>query len=89
MPNNDLHLIGMCEKELFELRILDDETVIYTALCPYKMTIGEVLNNDFCKNYVSTQSANGYTVLFTLNGEGVNYDMEITESLDIHTLKNT
>lgn len=87
MPNNDLHLIGMCEKELFELRILDDETVIYTALCPYKMTIGEVLNNDFCKNYVSTQSANGYTVLFTLNGEGVNYDMEITESLDIHTLK--
>jgi hypothetical protein len=37
--------------------------------------------------YVSTQSANGQTVSFVLNGEPVNEEMEITSNLDIYVEK--
>ena len=87
MPNNDLTVMGTYDVELYEVRIIDGEEIIYTKTCAYKTKLSPVLNDEIIVEYVETQSANGQTVSFVLNGEPVNEEMEITSNLDIYVEK--
>lgn len=87
MPNKNIVVNGNYEKELYEIRIIDGEEIIYTETCAYKTKLSSVLSNENVKEYVATQSANGYTVSFVLTGETVNEEMEITSNLDIYVEK--
>lgn len=87
MPNNDLTVIGTYDVELYEVRIIDGENIIYTKICAYKTKLSSVLSDENVTEYVATQSANGQTVSFALNGEPVNEEMEITSNLDIYVEK--
>lgn len=87
MPNNDLTVKGTYDVELYEVRIIDRENIIYTKICAYKTKFGSVLSDENVTEYVATQSANGQTVSFVLNGEPVNEEMEITSNLDIYVEK--
>ena len=87
MPNNDLTVIGTYDVELYEVRIIDGENIIHTKICAYKTKLSSVLSDENVTEYVATQSANGQTVSFVLNGEPVNEEMEITSNLDIYVEK--
>ena len=87
MPNNDLTVTGTYDIELYEVRIIDGEEIIYTKTCTYKTKLSSVLNDEIIVEYVETQSANGQTVSFVLNGEPVNEEMKITSNLDIYVEK--
>ena len=87
MPNNDLTVIGTYDVELYEVRIIDGESIIHTKICAYKTKLSSVLSDENVTEYVATQSANGQTVSFTLNGEPVNEEMGITSNLDIYVEK--
>jgi len=87
MPNNDLTVMGTYDVELFEVSIFDGDIKILNKPYAYKTKLSSVLNDETIVEYVSTQSANGYTVVFTLNGEPVNEEMEITSNLDIYVEK--
>ena len=87
MPNNDLTVKGTYDVELYEVRIIDGENIIHTKICAYKTKLGSVLSDENVTEYVATQSANGQTVSFALNGEPVNEEMEITSNLDIYVEK--
>ena len=87
MPNKNIVVNGNYEKELYEVRIIDGEEVVYTETCVYKAKLSSVLSNGNVTEYVETQSANGQTVSFELNGEPVNKEMEITSNLDIYVKK--
>ena len=87
MPNKNIAVNGNYEKELYEVRIIDGEEVVYTETCVYKTKLSSVLSNKNVTEYVETQSANGQTVSFELNGEPVNKEMEITSNLDIYVKK--
>ena len=87
MPNKNIVVNGNYEKELYEVRIIDGEEVVYTETCAYKTKLSSVLSNKNVTEYVETQSANGQTVSFELNGEPVNKEMEITSNLDIYVKK--
>lgn len=87
MPNNDFTVMGTYDVELYEVRIIDGEEIIYTKTCAYKTKLSSVLNDEIIVEYVETQSANGQTVSFVLNGEPVNEEMEITSNLDIYVEK--
>ena len=87
MPNKNIVVNGNYEKELYEVRIIDGEEVVYTETCVYKTKLSSVLSNGNVTEYVETQSANGQTVSFKLNGEPVNKEMEITSNLDIYVKK--
>ena len=87
MPNNDFTVKGTYDVELYEVRIIDRENIIYTKICAYKTKFGSVLSDENVTEYVATQSANGQTVSFVLNGEPVNEEMEITSNLDIYVEK--
>ena len=87
MPNNDLTVIGTYDVELYEVRIIDGESIIHTKICAYKTKLSSVLSDENVTEYVATQSANGQTVSFVLNGEPVNEEMEITSNLDIYVEK--
>lgn len=87
MPNKNIAVNGTYEKELYEVRIIDGEEVVYTETCAYKTKLSSVLSNKNVTEYVETQSANGQTVSFELNGEPVNKEMEITSNLDIYVKK--
>ena len=45
------------------------------------------MHDENVTEYVATQSANGQTVSFVLNGEPVNEEMEITSNLDVYVEK--
>ena len=83
MPNNNITIIGRYKKEVFEVRVVDGNMVIFDTICEYKTTLNSILSNDVVKDYVLTESANGYTVVFTLNGKEVDENMEVKENLDI------
>lgn len=87
MPNNDLTVMGTYDVELFEVSIFDGDIKILNKPYAYKTKLSSVLNDETIVEYVSTQSANGYTVVFTLNGETVNEDMEITSDVTIYVEK--
>lgn len=87
MPNNDLTVIGTYDVELFEVSIFDGDIKILNKPYAYKTKLSSVLNDETIVEYVSTQSANGQTVSFVLNGEPVNEEMEITSNLDIYVEK--
>lgn len=87
MPNKNIVVNGTYEKELYEVRIIDGEEIVYTETCVYKTKLSSVLSNKNVTEYVETQSANGQTVSFELNGEPVNKEMEITSNLDIYVKK--
>ena len=87
MPNNDLTVMGTYDVELFEVSIFDGDIKIFNKPYAYKTKLSSVLNDETIVEYVSTQSANGYTVVFTLNGETVNEDMEITSDVTIYVEK--
>lgn len=87
MPNKNIAVNGNYEKELYEVRIIDGEEVVYTETCVYKTKLNSVLSNKNVTEYVETQSANGQTVSFELNREPVNKEMEITSNLDIYVKK--
>ena len=87
MPNNDLTVMGTYDVELFEVSIFDGDIKILNKPYAYKTKLSSVLNDETIVEYVSTQSANGQTVSFVLNGELVNEEMEITSNLDIYVEK--
>ena len=87
MPNNDLTVMGTYDVELFEVSIFDGDIKILNKPYAYKTKLSSVLNDETIVEYVSTQSANGQTVSFVLNGEPVNEEMEITSNLDIYVEK--
>ena len=87
MPNNDLTVMGTYDVELFEVSIFDGDIKILNKPYAYKTKLSSVLNDETIVEYVSTQSANGQTVSFLLNGEPVNEEMEITSNLDIYVEK--
>ena len=87
MPNNDLTVKGTYDAELYEVRIIDGENIIHTKICAYKTKLSSVLSDENVTEYVATQSANGQTVSFVLNGEPVNEEMGITSNLDIYVEK--
>lgn len=87
MPNKNIAVNGNYEKELYEVRIIDGEEVVYTETCVYKTKLNSVLSNKNVTEYVETQSANGQTVSFELNREPVNKEMEIISNLDIYVKK--
>ena len=87
MPNNDLTVMGTYDVELFEVSVFDGEIKILNKPYAYKTKLSSVLNDEIIVEYVSTQSANGQTVSFVLNGEPVNGEMEITSNLDIYVEK--
>ena len=87
MPNKNIVVNGNYEKELYEVRIIDGEEVVYTETCVYKTKLNSVLSNKNVTEYVETQSANGQTVSFELNREPVNKEMEIISNLDIYVKK--
>ena len=87
MPNNDLTVKGTYDVELYEVRIIDGENIIHTKICAYKTKLSSVLSDENVTEYVATQSANGQTVSFVLNGEPVNEEMGITSNLDIYVEK--
>ena len=87
MPNNDLTVMGTYDVELFEVSVFDGEIKILNKPYVYKAKLSSVLNDEVIVEYVNTQSANGQTVSFILNGEPVNEEMEITSNLDIYVEK--
>ena len=87
MPNSDLDVRGDYDIEYFNVRVLDGDNVEFEYPYVYKTKLGLVLNEEKLVRYVETQSANGYTVVFTLNGEPVNEDMEITSDVTIYVEK--
>ena len=87
MPNNDLTVKGTYDVELYEVRIINGENIIHTKICAYKTKLSSVLSDENVTEYVATQSANGQTVSFVLNGEPVNEEMGITSNLDIYVEK--
>ena len=87
MPNNDLTVMGTYNVELFEVSVFDGDIKILNKSYAYKTKLSSVLNDEIIVEYVSTQSANGQTVSFVLNGELVNKEMEITSNLDIYVEK--
>ena len=87
MPNNDLTVMGTYDVELFEVSIFDGDIKILNKPYAYKTKLSSVLNDEAIVEYVSTQSANGQTVSFVLNGEPVNEEMEIVSNLDIYVEK--
>ena len=87
MPNNDLTVMGTYDVELFEVSIFDGDIKILNKPYAYKTKLSSVLNDETIVEYVSTQSANGQTVSFVLNGEPVNEEMEIVSNLDIYVEK--
>ena len=87
MPNNDLTVIGTYDAKTFEVSIFDGDIKILGKPYAYKTKLSSVLNDEIIVEYVETQSANGQTVSFKLNGEPVNKEMEITSNLDIYVEK--
>ena len=87
MPNNDLTVMGTYDVELFEVSVFDGDIKILNKPYAYKTKLSSVLNDETIVEYVSTQSANGQTVSFVLNGEPVNGEMEIVSNLDIYVEK--
>ena len=87
MPNNDLTVIGSYETKMFEVSVFDGDIKILGKPYVYKTKLSSVLNEAVIVEYVNTQSANGQTVSFVLNGEPVNEEMEITSNLDIYVEK--
>ena len=87
MPNNDLTVIGSYDAKMFEVSVFDGDIKILGKPYVYKTKLSSVLNDEVIVEYVNTQSANGQTVSFILNGEPVNEEMEITSNLDIYVEK--
>lgn len=87
MPNNDLDVKGNYDIEYFNVRVLEGDNVEFEHPYAYKTKLGLVLSEETLVRYMETQSANGYTVVFTLNGEPVNEDMEITSDVTIYVEK--
>lgn len=87
MPNNDLTVIGSYETKMFEVSVFDGDIKILGKPYVYKTKLSSVLNEAVIVEYVNTQSANGQTVSFVLNGEPVNEEMEITSNLDVYVKK--
>lgn len=87
MPNNDLIVIGSYETKMFEVSVFDGDIKILGKPYVYKTKLSSVLNEAVIVEYVNTQSANGQTVSFVLNGEPVNEEMEITSNLDVYVEK--
>lgn len=87
MPNNDLTVIGSYETKMFEVSVFDGDIKILGKPYVYKTKLSSVLNEAVIVEYVNTQSANGQTVSFVLNGEPVNEEMEITSNLDVYVEK--
>ena len=87
MPNNDLTVIGTYDAKTFEVSVFDGDIKILGKPYAYKTKLSSVLNDEIIVEYVETQSANGQTVSFVLNGEPVNEEMEITSNLDIYVEK--
>ena len=87
MPNNDLTVIGSYDAKMFEVSVFDGDIKILGKPYVYKTKLSSVLNDEVIVEYVNTQSANGQTVSFVLNGEPVNEEMEITSNLDIYVDK--
>ena len=87
MPNNDLTVIGSYDAKMFEVSVFDGDIKILGKPYVYKTKLSSVLNDEVIVEYVNTQSANGQTVSFVLNGEPVNEEMGITSNLDIYVEK--
>ena len=87
MPNNDLTVIGTYDAKTFEVSVFDGDIKILGKPYAYKTKLSSVLNDEIIVEYVETQSANGQTVSFVLNGEPVNEEMGITSNLDIYVEK--
>lgn len=87
MPNNDLTVKGNYDAKMFEVSVFDGDIKILGKPYVYKTKLSSVLNDEVIVEYVNTQSANGQTVSFVLNGEPVNEEMEITSNLDIYVEK--
>lgn len=87
MPNNDLTVIGSYDAKMFEVSVFDGDIKILGKPYVYKTKLSSVLNEAVIVEYVNTQSANGQTVSFVLNGEPVNEEMEITSNLDVYVEK--
>ena len=87
MPSKDIDVNGTYNVLTYDVRVFDGAETILEYSYVYKTKLSSVLNDDKLVEYVDTQSANGYTVVFTLDGEEVNEDMEITSNLDIYVEK--
>lgn len=87
MPSKDIDVNGTYNILTYDVRVFDGAETILEYSYVYKTKLGSVLNEETLVRYVETQSANGYTVVFTLNGEPVNEDMEITSDVTIYVEK--
>lgn len=87
MPSKNIDINGTYNILTYDVRVFDGAETIFEYSYVYKTKLSSVLNDDKLVEYVDTQSANGYTVSFVLNGETVNEEMEITSNLDIYVEK--
>lgn len=87
MPNHDIEVVGEYSIKMFTISIVDNGNTIYSDRYPYGTLLEEVLNNTEIVDFVNEQSANGYTVIFDIDGNVVNGDMTVTSDLLINVTR--
>ena len=83
MPNSNLEVYGEYAIQMFTVSITDGENVVHSDIYPYNTSLEEILNKTEIVDFVNEQSANGYTIVFTINDEAVNEDLKVTSDLNI------
>lgn len=81
MPNRDLEVSGEFTTIEFSISIYNGENIIASIMLPYGSKLSEALNHEDVVNYVTEQSANGYTVIFN----DVDENMTIVEDVTVYT----
>jgi hypothetical protein len=81
MLNHDIEVVGEYSIQLFTVSIIDNGNTIYSDIYPYNTTLEEVLNRTEVVDFINEQSANGYTVIFNINGNAVDESMTVTSDL--------
>lgn len=81
MPNHDIEVVGEYSIQMFTVSVIDNGNTIYSDRYPYNTPLNEVLNRAEVVDFVNEQSANGYTVIFNINGNAVDESMTVTSDL--------
>ena len=87
MPNGNLEVVGTFAEKMCMVTIKDGDAVKFEQVYKYGTKVNVVLNEDVLVNYVTEQSANGYTVSYELNGSVVDKNMEIKTDIVLNITK--
>ena len=88
MPNHDAEVFGTFIEKKVTVSIYDDSNVIFEKEYGEGVALNTVLNESEILNYISSESANGYTVSFMLDGNIANGNTIVISNI-VLTVKKT